>query len=251
MASLFRAYTHILNAKPLLITSISSCVCYCAGDQLAQYIELKTHKREKMDYQRTTVMTIFGLGVGGPIHYAWFKKVHHIDKLFEKLVKWNYERQLKAKLVNSFSKHIKDGQIDNMSMKTFRDLHKTHFDKMNNEIVFRSKTILAGQVYADQFIFSAIYPIIFMMTTGIIIDNTKREDFDYIKEHKFINIQKIKESYNKNWNNVKNKYLTIYAVWPLAQIANFAFIPAIYQPIYVNILNIFWNAFICFVSQGH
>jgi hypothetical protein len=126
---------------------------------------------------------------------------------------------------------------------------------MNNEIVLLLKTILAGQVYADQFIFSAIYPVIFMMTTGIMIDNTKKEDFEYIKEHKFVNIQKIKDSYNKNWQNVKDKYLTIYAtdcaVWPLAQIANFAFIPSIYQPIYVNILNIFWNAFICFVSQGH
>jgi hypothetical protein len=70
-----------------------------------------------MDYQRTINMTIFGLTIGGPLYYAWFKKVHNIDKLFEKLVKWNYERQLKAKLVNSFTKHIKNGQIDNMSMK--------------------------------------------------------------------------------------------------------------------------------------
>ena len=135
---LFRS-THALNAKPLLVTSVSSCLCYCAGDQLAQYIELKTNKRNNMDYQRTINMTIFGLTIGGPLYYAWFKKVHHIDKLFELLVKWNYERQLKAKLVNSFTKHIKDGQIDNMSMKQFRETHKNHFDKMNNEIVFRSK----------------------------------------------------------------------------------------------------------------
>jgi len=85
------------------------------------------------------------------------------------------------------------------------------------------------------------------------IDNTKTEDLNYLKEHKMLNFGKINNSIIANWNNVKDKYLTIYsadcAVWPLAQIANFAFIPLIYQPIYVNILNIFWNSFICLVSQ--
>lgn len=255
MAFIFRMYAQKLASNPLLVTSISSCVCYGAGDQLAQYIELKTHKREKIDPHRTANMALFGLAIGGPLYHMWFKKVHHIDKLFESLVKWNYERQLKAKLVNSFTKHIKDGQIDTMSMKQFRDTHKSHFDKMNNEIVFRSKTILAGQVYADQFIFSAIYPVIFMMVTGVMIDNTKQEDWEYLKTHKFFNTEKINSSITNNWTNVKNKYLTIYAtdcaVWPLIQIANFAFVPSVYQPIFVNFVNIYWNAFICFVAQGH
>ena len=257
MAFVFRAYTRILEKKPLLVTCISSAVCYTLGDQLAQNIEIKTNKRVNNDYHRTINMTIFGLSVGGPLYYIWFKKVHHINKLFEKIIKWNYERQLSSKLINSFSKHIKNGNIDNMSMKEFREVNKMHFDKImiTNEMVFRSKTILAGQVYADQFIFSAIYPVIFMMCTGLMIDNTKREDLDYLIEHKMINIDKIISSFNKNWNNVKDKYITIYmadcAFWPLFQIGNFAFVPPIYQAVLVNGMNIFWNAFICFVSQGH
>lgn len=257
--NILRTYTKLLNNKPLLVTSISTGICYCAGDMLAQHINIlkKNNEgvQEKYNNRRTINMTIFGLSIGGPLYYIWFKKIHNIDKIFEKLVKWNYERQLKSKLVNSFSKHIKDNKIDNMSMKDFRDTHQLSFDAINNNVVFRSKTILAGQVYADQFIFSAIYPVIFMMTTGMMIDNTKEEDFDYIMKNRFINIEKIKTTFNNNWENVKNKYITIYstdcAVWPLVQIANFAFIPSIYQPIFVNIINIFWNAYICFISQGH
>ncbi len=248
--NILRAYTKALNSKPLLVTSISSGICYCTGDVLAQYVDKKI---KKYDYVRTINMTIFGISVGGPLYYIWFKKIHNIDKLFERLVKWNYERQLRSKLVNSFSRHIKDGKIDNMSMKDFRDAHQLKFNAINNDVVFRSKTILAGQVYADQFIFSAIYPVIFMMTTGMMIDNTKEEDLEYLKKNKFINTGKIISTFNKNWQNVKDKYLIIYssdcAVWPLVQIANFAFIPSVYQPIFVNIVNIFWNAYICFVSQ--
>lgn len=255
MAKLFRMYSFILKEKPLLVTSVTSSVCYCIGDQLAQNIEIKLKKRDDISYRRTTIMTLFGLGIGGPLYYMWFKKIHYIDKYFEKLVKWNYERQLKSKLVNSFSKHIKDGKIDDMSMKSFREMHQKDFGALNNVVVFRSKTILAGQIYADQFVFSVIYPVIFMMTTGVIIDNTTEEDFKYIKENKSININKLKNTIISNYENMKNKYFTIYAtdcaVWPLIQIANFAFIPEVYQPIFVNFVNIFWNAFISYTSQGH
>ena len=254
MAFIFRMYSHALETNRILVTSISSAVCYGIGDKLAQYIEVKTDKRKEVDLHRTVNMSIFGFAVAGPLYAIWFKKVHKIDKLFESLVKWNYERQLVGKLTNSFSKNIKSGKIDNMSMKEFRDTHKEHFNKLNNEVVFRSKTILAGQVYADQFIFSAIYPVIFMMTTGVLIDNTKKEDWDYLILNKSINVNKITQSFDKNWINVKDKYLTIYmtdcAVWPLIQIANFAFVPEIYQPILVNFINIFWNSFMCYISHG-
>jgi hypothetical protein len=49
-------------------------------------------------------------------------------------------------------------------------------------------------------------------------------------------------SISKAWSNVKNKFIQIYvadcAVWPLVQMANFAFIPSHLQPIFVNIVNI-------------
>lgn len=254
MSYLLRAYTHALHAKPYTVTSVSCCFCYATGDLLAQYIEKCQNKRTTYDLHRTTVMSVFALGIAGPIYCLWYKKIHNINKFYESLAKWNYTRQLKARLVNKFSAHIKDGTIENMSMKTFIDNNKISFSQLNNEMVFKSKTILAGQVYADQFIFSVIYPVIFMMCSGIMIDNTKYEDWEYFKINKRFNTEKIKLSWKNNWQNVKNKYLSIYMtdcmVWPLAQILNFAFVPDIYQPIFVNFLNIFWNAFICYTSQG-
>ena len=88
------------------------------------------------------------------------------------------------------------------------------------------------------------------MGTGLLIDNTKRDENGVL-----FSLKKLNSSFETNWNKVKDKYLTIYvtdcAVWPLIQIGNFAFVPAIYQPIFVNFINIFWNAFICYVAQGH
>jgi len=250
MTSLFRAYTRLLNDKPLITTSITSGVCYFTGDLLAQRIEISQEKRKKIDFHRTGVMTFFALTTAGPLYCLWFQKIHHINKIFDAVVKWNYERQLSSKLRNTFTKHIREGKIENMSMKTFVEVNRNQFDRLNNEIVFRSKTILAGQVYADQFIFSAIYPVIFMMGTGLLIDNTKRDENGIL-----FSMNKFKNSFQNNWTKVKDKYLTIYmtdcAVWPLIQIGNFAFVPAIYQPIFVNFVNIFWNAFICYVAQGH
>jgi len=250
MTYLFRAYTRFLHEKPLLTTSISSGVCYLAGDLLAQRIEISQGKRTKYDYHRTGAMTIFALTTAGPLYCLWFQKIHNIGKILDVVVKWNYERQLAGKLKNTFTKHIKDKKIENMSMKTFVDMNQNEFNRLNNETVFRSKTILAAQVYADQFIFSAIYPVIFMMGTGMLIDNTKRDE-----SGKLISMDKLKKSFDNNWKKVEEKYLTIYmtdcAVWPLIQIGNFAFVPQIYQPIFVNFVNIFWNAFICYVSQGH
>ena len=86
------------------------------------------------------------------------------------------------------------------------------------------------------------------MCTGVMLDMTQRTPTTNP-----ILLQRLNESLSKNWTTVKQKYLTIYiadcAVWPLLQIANFAFVPHSLQAIYVNVLNVFWNAFLCYVSQ--
>ena len=255
MAYLFRAYTRALNGRPYLITSLTSGVCYGVGDILAQTIEIKQEKKKTIDFKRVGIMSGFGLTIGGPLYCAWFQKIHHINKFFEYLVKWNYQRQLQSKLTNSFKNHIRTGKIEDLSMKNFIETNKEHFESLNNPIAFKSKTILAGQVYADQFIFSAIYPIIFMMSTGIAIDISNSMDDNRDNEKNEYSLDFIENSVKKNWQNIKNKYLTIYmtdcALWPLIQIGNFAFVSAIYQPIFVNFINIFWNSFLCYISQGH
>ena len=67
-------------------------------------------------------------------------------------------------------------------------------------------------------------------------------------------VNRFKKSYADGVDNVKNKWLTIFftdcAIWPQLQMINFAFVPPHLQAVYVNVLNVFWNAFICYVSQG-
>ena len=83
MSFLFRAYSNVLNERPYLVTSLSLAICYGVGDLLAQEIEIKQNKKKNIELRRTLIMTFFGLGVAGPLYCAWFKKIHHINKMFE------------------------------------------------------------------------------------------------------------------------------------------------------------------------
>lgn len=164
----------------------------------------------------------------------------------ERIVKWNEKRTLTNHFKIELHKHLSSNSIEDLSMKTFRTNYKAHFDLIEKPII-RSKTVLVAKIYADQFIFSVIYPVFFMMSTGVALDmvNQKEE----------ITLQSFTNTVKKAWTNVKNKFSQIYiadcAVWPLVQMANFAFIPAHLQSIFVNFVNIGWNTFLSYTSQGH
>jgi hypothetical protein len=162
----------------------------------------------------------------------------------ENVVRWNQQRILTANFKKQLHEHIYNKKIENFSMKQFREQFKHHFDTIDKPLI-RSKTVLVSKVYADQFIFSVIYPVFFMISTGMLLDLTKR---DHTSK------KTIAESFYDSIENVKAKFLKIYmadlAIWPLVQMANFAFVPAPIQPIFVNIVNIGWNAFLSYVSRG-
>jgi hypothetical protein len=246
MFKLLSLYNKGLQSKPLLITSISTGVCYGIGDYVAQTIEKNQNKREEYDMKRLMVFLTFGLTCGGPVYYAWFNKIHNMPQFIERVVKWNERRILTRHFQSELRNHINSNNLDVLSMKTFRNNYKTHFDTIEKPVI-RSKTVLVAKIYADQFIFSVIYPVFFMMTTGVALDLTKSKEE--------LTLNSFTNAFNKSWINVKNKFVQIYiadcAVWPLAQMANFAFIPAHLQPIFVNFMNIGWNTFLSYTSQGH
>lgn len=246
MFKILNLYNKALQTKPLLVTSISTGVCYGIGDYIAQTIEKKQLKRVDYDIKRLLVFITFGTLAGGPVYYAWFSKIHNMPIFIENIVKWNEKRILTRHFKNELNKHFINNNISNLSMQKFRLEYKKHFDIIDRPII-RSKTILVAKIYADQFIFSVLYPIFFMMTTGIMLDISN--------DPKKLTPKGIAECFNKSWTNVKNKFVQIYvadcAVWPLAQMANFAFIPPHLQPIFVNVMNIGWNTFLSYVSQGH
>lgn len=260
MASLFRSYNLFMEAKPLLGVTLSTGVCYGIGDMLAQYIEKNQGKREDTSYRRLAVFTIFGGAIAGPIYYGWFNKLKKVPALIERLVKFNETRFLARKFHEHLDLAIKDNTLDKVSFQTFRKQFHQNFERIDKPII-RSKTVLVAKVYLDQFVFSVFYPIFFMVSTTMLMDltdpNTK---FTYKTEPDGkvkITLAPVTKSFNKGVQNVRDKFLKIYttdcAVWPLVQMANFALIPEHLQPVFLNCINIFWNAFLCYVSQdgGH
>jgi protein Mpv17 len=240
-------YNNALQAKPLLVTAITTGFCYGAGDVVAQSIERNNDKKKNYDLQRFAVMVVFGTFLGGPIYYYWFSKIDKMPRLIEKLVRWNEKRNLVQHFARELNTHMAKNSLSDMSMKKFRLNYKSNFDTMQKPLI-RSKTILVAKIYADQFIFSPLYIVFFMMSTGVMMDmtdSTREDDFS----------DRLKFSLRRSWESLKKKFVNIYvtdcAIWPLVQMANFAFVPAHLQPIFVNIVNVGWNAFLSYASLGH
>jgi hypothetical protein len=260
MASLLRKYNLFMEAKPLLGVSISTGVCYGIGDYLAQYIERSQGKRDTTSARRLLVFTGFGTLVAGPIYYGWFNKLKKVPALIERLVKYNETRFLARKFHEHLDMAIKDNTLDKVSFQTFRRQFQISFDRIDKPII-RSKTVLVAKVYLDQFVFSVAYPIFFMISTTMLMELTDpKTKFTYRTEEDGrvkLTLAPVTESFQHGWTNVKDKFAKIYmtdcAVWPLVQMANFALVPEHLQPVFLNCVNIFWNAFLCYVSQdgGH
>ncbi len=248
-------YNKALQRSPLFVTSLTTSFCYGVGDGIAQKIEIHQGKRSEIDKKRLSVFALFGLAFGGPVYYAWFSKIDKMPFLIEKIVKWNEQRILTHHFKNQLVHSIKNNNIESLSMRNFRVQHKNIFDNIEKPLI-RSKTVLVAKIYADQFIFSVIYPIFFMLTSGTMLhiaNNMDEKDFSKNKDLDYN--QLIKSGFNKSWQNVKDKFAQIYvmdcALWPLVQMANFAFIPSHLQPIFVNFINIGWNTFLSYASQNH
>ena len=50
-------------------------------------------------------------------------------------------------------------------------------------------------------------------------------------------------------NDFIGTYLWDVKIWTPIQLANFRFVPVTFQPVFVNSVNIFWNAFLSHVQK--
>jgi len=260
--SIFRLYSVAMERHPKIGTSLTTGVCYGLGDVLAQKIEKMQNKRTEYDWHRTLVFTVFGTVLGGPIYYAWFSKLAKTPALLERIVKYNEARILRDKFGAKIREAMYNKQIDTLSFKQFREECKENFMRFEEPIV-RSKTVLTAKILLDQFVFSTMYPIFFLITTGVMLKTSKPlydsffEDDPTKKKtlRDSCNKELLKKSFNDGITDVKNKFMGIYlmdcAVWPMAQMINFSFMPQHLQAVYVNVLNIGWNTFLCYTSQSH
>jgi hypothetical protein len=257
---LLRLYNTVLEKYPKSGTSVTTGFCYGAGDFLAQKIEKDQCKREKYDIHRLIVFTAFGTFFGGPIYYAWFQKLSRTPQVLEKIVQYNEKRFLAYKFREQLNIALKNNNIESMSFKTFRETFKQNFENIDKPLV-RSKTVLTAKILLDQFIFSVFYPMFFLIMSGVMLKTTKPLYDSMLIEDKEESKKKLaecntgllKKSFLEGVHDIKTKFGKIYmldcAIWPMAQMINFSFVPQHLQPVYVNVLNIGWNSFLCYTQQ--
>lgn len=260
--SIIRLYSTFMSTHPKFGTSITTGACYGAGDLLAQKIEKNQGKRDTYDWHRTLTFTTFGLVFGGPIYYMWFSKLAKTPSLLERVVKYNETRTLHYKFGEKLREALYNNTLEGLSFKIFREQFKQNFDNFEKPLI-RSKTILTTKILLDQFVFSLFYPMFFLITSGVML-KTSKPMYDSIFEEDEVkkeemrsqcNMGLLKKSLREGIDDIKHKFLGIYvldcAVWPMAQMINFSFVPQHLQPVYVNVLNIGWNAFLCYTAQSH
>jgi hypothetical protein len=247
MSFILSSYNRLLKANPLTVTSLTTGFCYGLGDFIAQTLEIRQGHKDSYNTYRLSVMGIYGTFLGGPVFYAWFSRIERIPKLLEKIVAWNEKRILVSHFSRELGERLTSKNISDMSMKAFRNNYKHNFEEIDKPII-RSKTVLVAKIYADQFLFSPLYIGFFLLSTGLMMD-LQNYDTSLSLYPQF------QQSLRKTWENMKTKFVNIFvtdcAVWPLAQMANFAFVPPHLQPIFVNVVNVGWNTFLSYASQGH
>lgn len=243
MSVLLSSYNKFMQKKPIVGNMLTAGVCYATGDYIAQKIDIHTGKRTEIDKMRLAIMTSFGVACAGPIYWLWFSKIERMPQILDSVVRWNTSNHQARQFKSQFGNFIKEhgwGKVNE-----FQFVSKVVID----EPVFRSKTILCAKVLADQWIFSSLYPLFFMVTTGTALEMSK-------KESKF-DIKTFSGAVAKSFANAKEKWPKIFftdcAVWPQIQMINFAFVPPHLHGVFVSIVNIGWNAFLCYSSQdgGH
>jgi len=213
-------YSGYLDTYPLVVKSITSGFMYGIGDIMAQGIESKQQNKDfKLDIKRLIIFTTFGTIIAGPMYHYWFNNLDRLPHLIKNMRIRNHERKFE-----SFKKRAETIGVDIKNLKypahNITDLEKT--------------SVITSKVLADQLIFSPIYLCIFFYSVDLMNGKTLNET---------------KEHLRKSFGNV---FMADCALWPMAQMINFSYIPTKFAPFYVNILNLFWNTFLSITAhQNH
>jgi hypothetical protein len=209
-----RMYLDKLNNNPLLVKSITGGVMYGIGDTIAQNIEMYQGKRDKIDWKRLGVFTLFGGVFSGPIYHFWF---NGLDRLPYRLM--FARRFMEQRRVNSLIEVAKKHGIDVGEL-------KIEPRKLSSVAYYSSK------ILADQLIFSSLYTAFVFMMVGLMNGKTIEEA----------------------WEDTKKVYIPTYIadciVWPPVQLINFRFVPVPLQPLFVNTVNIIWNTYLSLMANG-
>lgn len=164
----WKAYTRMLDARPVFVKSMTSLVGFALGDILAQVISGNSY-----NLLRTLRMTLFGILMDGPVGHLWYTT---LDK-------------------NVFPKA----------------------PKSNKAVV--SKMLLDQVAWAP--FFSCVFFAFMCCLEGR-------------PQHTMYSIQK----------KLIPVLLANYAVWPIAHLINFKFIPSSQRILYINACQVLWSSYL-------
>ena len=209
---------HYLHTYPVATKSVTSGFMYCLGDLLAQVVappDAGRTERTRVDVNRAAIFFVYGLFVAGPIYHLWFSRLDRLPLLMMKSRR--FQQMVRFRRLQRSARAL--GVALPAGAKPKKPAELSKFTKVTSKVL------------ADQIIFSPLYLLVFFYTTGVMRGQTLPECTAHVRE--------------VFWPS----FLADCAVWPAVQVINFAFVPVPLQPIYVNVLNVFWNAFLSFMAH--
>jgi putative intracellular protease/amidase len=238
-------YLHALHTYPVTTKSVTSGCMYCLGDVLAQVVAPAPTTPATattdavpvpvpepvpvpvpapapapggftLDVQRAAIFFVYGLVVAGPIYHVWFSRLDRLPFLLMKTR--HFERMVRFRRLQRNAKALGVTLPPGAKPKKPAELSKV--------------AKVASKVLVDQAVFSPLYLLVFFYTTGVM----RGDPLDACTAH-------VRAVF---WPSL----LADCALWPVAQVINFAMVPVPLQPIYVNVLNVFWNAFLSYMAHS-
>lgn len=236
---------HLEEKSKILTTCGTIGVTYALGEIIAQSIN------KNYDFSRVATFWLYGTALGGPCYYAWFS---YLDKLPGKMVVESnkYQNLFFERLPKILEKHTSIQTNSKLILNAYTCTDK----KIGSEILpsnsaiqvyipekseiavssvkFQPReieginkwTIKLSKILADQLIFSSSYTLFLIFATGLMTGK---------------DLVSIASTIQSSFWKI---YLLDCLIWPPLQFVNFTFVKKEFQPIYVNVLNVFWNTFL-------
>jgi len=112
-------------------------------------------------------------------------------------------------------------------------LHHYTYLWMERLLPGTAKATVMRKILADQIIVSPVF-IVHYFYTAFFLGGKSIQETNEILRAKFLTI-----------------YMADWLIWPPTQFINFFFVPLKYRVLYINLITMFYNIFLCYVKNRH
>lgn len=238
---------------------------------------LDIHTNTELSWRRVFVLTFFGAAVGGPAMHYWYNGLTHLPRVLTNL-------QNVLKNVGKAATKVKPSSSCNIKKRSVESTKSVALPIDTRIIV--AQIVIDQLFFAPVYLLTFFLSVgVFTDVLDYLLDrkeSNQSNDGDHkdssvsghsqqiqnkIESDKLdqssidstINVVNAKNSivwkdvWLKSYMHTKEVFATTFAidcaVWPPLQFINFKYIPVRYQFLYVNILNLFYNAFLSHVAN--